>query len=283
MNALTFRSIGLYPFPLQDPVPGDCNSGKRPRFSDWQILAIEATDKQLELWSANGWNLGLSLGPSRLVALDSDTPAAEEWAAQLPPTPWVTATAKGRHRFYRLPENVDAPSNKVRVLACGLDRKAAGGYVVAPGSIHWTGTIYEAEGDWTVPLADLPLYNPKWFPEREILRPASMAAPILPCTDVIRRAKAYLKAIPPAVSDEGGNSHTYRVCCVLLRDFALTPDEAMACLIDWNLTCAPPWSSDELKEILKHAETYAKGSTGAKLQQDRPQAAQSSKLLWRGE
>jgi len=102
-SARAFREMGLYPFPLIDPHPGDPETGKRPRYEDWQPLSICATDAQVDAWDRNQRNLGLSLGPSRLVALDSDTPVADKWAAEsLPQTPWITRTAKGHHRFYRL-------------------------------------------------------------------------------------------------------------------------------------------------------------------------------------
>lgn len=214
------------------------------------------------------------------MVLDSDTAAAEAWVARLPATPWITRTAQGRHRFYRLADGTDAPSNRVRLLACGLDRKCGGGYVVAPGSIHWSGVLYEAEGDWTVPLAELPCYDPAWFPQKEILRAAPLAAPLDGATDVVKRAKAYVAKVPPAIEKQGGNAHTYRLCCVLLRDFALSKGEAMACLLDWNLTCSPPWSAVELEELLDHAEVYARGSHGSKLQAQAPRS--TGRLLWRG-
>lgn len=257
--------MGLYPFPLQDPIPGDDQSGKKPRFSDWQALAVHATNAQLEVWAASNWNIGLSLGPSRLVVLDADTPEAEQWMERITPTPWVTRTAKGTHSFYRLPDSLEPPPNKVRILACGLDRKSAGGYVVAPGSVHWTGVIYEALGDWSTPMIELPAYDPRWFPEAKPLRQAPMAAPLNPSTDVMKRAQGYLRGIPPAVSGQGGNVHTYRVCCILTRDFALCKMDAFSALLDWNLTCSPPWTADELEEILDHAVSYASGQAGSKL------------------
>lgn len=265
-SARAFRDMGLFPFPLIDPQPGDPQSGKTPRFHDWQPLAVCATDAQCDAWDANRWNLGLSLGPSRLVVLDSDTPAADEWAREsLPATPWITQTAKGHHRFYRLKDEEPAPSNKVRVLACGLDRKANGGYVVAPGSIHWTGVVYEAIGDWSVPLHDLPVYDARWFPEpKRIAKPAPRAI-LTPDSNPVRRAMAYLRNVPPAIQGEGGDAHTYRVACILVRDFNLSEGDALAAILDWNLTCSPPWDVDDLEAKIRNASRYGTGDYGSKL------------------
>ena len=58
-------------------------------------------------------------------------------------------TAKGIHHYY--PYSGDKPMrNKVRVRFDGrqidVDIRAEGGYVVAPGSVHPNGHIYEREG-----------------------------------------------------------------------------------------------------------------------------------------
>lgn len=275
-SARAFRAMGLYPFPLIDAQPNDPDTGKKPRFDDWQPLAICATDEQAAAWDRNNWNLGLSLGPSRLVVLDSDTPAADEWAAEsLPQTPWITRTAKGHHRFYRLKDEEQAPSNKVRVLSCGLDRKANGGYVVAPGSVHWTGVIYEPLGDWTTPIHELPVYDARWFPEpKRIMRPAPQA--IQRGDGPVRRAIAYLRNVPPAIQGAGGDAHTYRVACILVRDFDLSEGDALAAMMDWNQTCSPPWDADDLEAKLRNAARYGTGGFGSK----NVEAPRPSGLRW---
>ena len=47
---------------------------------------------------------------------------------------------------------------------------------------------------------------------------------------VVERARRYLAAIPPAVAGQHGDAHTFRVCCRLVRGFALDDDEAFAVL-----------------------------------------------------
>ena len=93
-TASRLRQMGLYPFPLKDHNPADEREFKRPLFVGWQNEAKRATPDELASADRSGCNLGLHLGPSRLVVIDTDTPEAEAWAAEhLPPTPWRTRTA----------------------------------------------------------------------------------------------------------------------------------------------------------------------------------------------
>ena len=43
------------------------------------------------------------------------------------------------------------------------------------------------------------------------------------------RAKRYLTSVPPAIAGQHGDVHTFRVCCRLVRGFALDEDQALTC------------------------------------------------------
>ena len=62
-------------------------------------------------------------------------------------------TAKGRHLYFRQPEQ--AIGNTVRRLGPGLDTRGDGGYVLAPPSVHPSGTLY-AWGRTAGVFADAP-------------------------------------------------------------------------------------------------------------------------------
>lgn len=268
MTAEDFHRLGLFPFPLKDPIPGVKNSGKEPRWRGWQLVAKRSTAKDRRAWAFYGWGLGLSLGPSRLVVIDTDTEEADRWAEEhLPATPWRTRTSKGHHYFYRLAEGQAAPSNGVRVHPLGIDRRSDGGFVVSPGSIHWTGLIYEPEGDWSASILQLPVYDPSWFGETAREKAAPIPVVLPPNADLrkVRRAQAYLRTIPPAVQGSGGDFHTYRTACFLVSDFALSKDEALAALQDWNSTCLPPWEPADLEKKVDNALRYSRGARGARL------------------
>jgi adenylate kinase len=100
-------------------------------------------------------NIGIALGVNRIFAVDVDGPegraALEELETIYTPLP-ATYTVKtgrieghGRHHLYRQP-----PDREVRNCKLGtkLEIRGAGGYVVAPPSIHESGRAYLAEGSW---------------------------------------------------------------------------------------------------------------------------------------
>ena len=71
------------------------------------------------------------------------------------------------------------------------------------------------------------------------------------------RASAYLAALPPAVSGQGGHGRTFRAACVLVKGFGLGVDEARPILQAWDLGCDPPWSERELEHKLRDADKAA--------------------------
>ncbi len=84
-------------------------------------------------------------------------------------------------------------------------------------------------------------------------------------SDVRERARRYLASIPPAVAGSHGDATTFRVCCRLVRGFALEDDEAMEVLASWNQTCAPPWSDAQLRAKLEGARRYGREPIGGLL------------------
>jgi hypothetical protein len=109
---------------------------------------------------------------------------------------------------------------------------------------------------------------------RTVLPPAQLP---LPTGDVAEKARAYLRKMRPAVQGESGDHHTFTVACVLVRDFALTVEEALPLLLEWNTRCVPPWTVEELVHKLKWAETQD-GPRGSKL---RPQSARTIDITLR--
>ncbi|HKY20415.1 MAG TPA: DNA-primase RepB domain-containing protein [Vicinamibacterales bacterium] len=104
-------------------------------------------------------------------------------------------------------------------------------------------------------------YTPADFP-----RPVAFATPIRRTRpvlhplrpDVMARARRYVKAVPPAIAGQHGDLHTFRVCCRLVRGFALTDADALELLAEWNAHCQPPWSERELCDKLRRARRYGR-------------------------
>lgn len=82
---------------------------------------------------------------------------------------------------------------------------------------------------------------------------------------VIDRAKRYVASVPPAISGQHGDVHTFRVCCRLARGFALDDEQALSVLAEWNARCEPPWSEAELLDKLRRAARYGREPVGGLL------------------
>ena len=79
------------------------------------------------------------------------------------------------------------------------------------------------------------------------------------------RARAFLKRVDPAVSGQGGDLQTFRVCCRIVRGFDLSDDEAVRVLSEWNARCEPPWSEPELRQKVMNARKYGREPLGSLL------------------
>lgn len=103
-------------------------------------------------------------------------------------------------------------------------------------------------------------YTPADFPTAVTpVRPTSDSAnqPVR-TTNALERARRYLSALPPAIAGQHGDLHTFRVCCRLVRGFALPDAEALKLLDGWNARCHPPWSERELTEKVRRARRYGR-------------------------
>lgn len=97
----------------------------------------------IETWHCEGHNAGIVTGAiSGIVVLDCDTPDAVVRAKELgiPESTVSVRTAKGCHVYFNHP-GFPVP-NKTSLLP-GMDVRGDGGFVVAPGSVHPSGVLYE--------------------------------------------------------------------------------------------------------------------------------------------
>lgn len=90
--------------------------------------------------------------------------------------------------------------------------------------------------------------------------------------DLITRAEKYLASIPPAISGQGGHSHTFVVAQKLVRGFGLDEGTALSLLSSWNQHCQPPWSVAELKRKIRQASSRGQMVHGALRDRDRRSA-----------
>jgi RepB DNA-primase N-terminal domain len=82
----------------------------------------------------------------------------------------------------------------------------------------------------------------------------------------LERARRYLATLPPAIAGSHGDLHTFRVCCRLVRGFALDDGEALTLLQEWNTHCQPPWTDRELEQKIASARRYGREPIGGLLE-----------------
>lgn len=112
------------------------------------------------------------------------------------------------------------------------------------------------------------VYDPAAFPARKVRVEPTIAAVQhnVPADWRLERARRYLAALPPAIAGSHGDLHTFRVCCRLVRGFALDDGEALALLQEWNTRCQPPWTDRELEQKIMSARRYGRESIGGLLE-----------------
>jgi len=71
---------------------------------------------------------------------------------------------------------------------------------------------------------------------------------------ILKRAAAYVNAIPSAISGNDGHNQTFKAACAMVLGFDLGVDEALPLLQVWNLECQPPWTESELLHKLVDAD-----------------------------
>jgi len=239
---------------------------KGPDFKDWQNLRLHEGDVT-EAFRGEG-NLGLLLGaPSgNLVDVDLDSPEARQLAdAVLPPTPVVTGrpSSPRSHRWYICPGLATTQRRDPLTRKSIVEARSTGGQTLVGPSIHPSGEPYDhligepANIEAEVLLAavkkladDVLICRYGAIPERPATALQASLAQQPPDIDRdrrLRRASAYLSAMPPAISGQGGHNVTYAAATALVHGFGLTEGEAMELLQnEFNPRCQPPWSTKEL-------------------------------------
>ena len=157
--ALGYLKRGRVVLPLQP-------RGKTP------VTASGVLEATTEAGVVNNWwtqkpdmNVGIATGKrSGLFVVDIDEEAGEASLRKLEkkhgalPETVEVVTGRGRHLWFRQPESL-VIRNSAGKLGEGIDVRGEGGYVVAPPSIHPSGSAYE----WSVDTADALADAPEWL------------------------------------------------------------------------------------------------------------------------
>jgi putative DNA primase/helicase len=214
---------------------------------DWTpFQSTRCTDADLVGWFGNGTssNAGVVLGPvSGVVVIESDNQKAEAWCkVNLASTSMMTCSARGFHRYYRLPTALrgDSSSLPASIHADGfeIELKRDGQYVMAPGSVHPSGHIYAMVEEWPSSLDDVPTlpFN--------VLKGASSGQ------------SSARPPLPPTIPNGNRNSALWTEAC-RMRRLGLDADEIFGALNVINRKrCSPPLDGAELKSMAHRATRY---------------------------
>jgi hypothetical protein len=144
-SALAAGEAGLHVFPLRPRL-------KVPLRKGWQSSASRDPSRIAEMWRDRPEaNVGVLCGHG-LVVVEADGPAGEAELRDLPmPRTPVARSQRGPHFYFR------GSARSRQGILPEVDVRGAGGYVVAPCSIHPSGHRYTWEvAPWQAPLALLP-------------------------------------------------------------------------------------------------------------------------------
>jgi hypothetical protein len=217
-----------------------------------------------------------SVGAVRHVFLDADRNGSQvlstiDARGDLPPPSYVLHSSPNRiHVFWRASGFTSA---RVERLQRHLARELGTDSAATPctQTTRLAGFFNHKPQYQTPPLVTLEyrnreaLYTPDDFPT---LAPPPRVnherrlTPRMVTGDRMERARRYLAAVPPAVSGQHGDVHTFRICCRLVRGFALSDADALAVMSEWNARCEPPWADRELRDKLARARRYGREPMG---------------------
>jgi hypothetical protein len=258
------RGLRIFPMPLGYKVPD----------VSFPELATTNETKLAQLWrdpirGTKDLNIGVLCG-NGIVIVDIDTKKDAQFKRSAIANyeaiggHWNTLVVKtasgGYQAYYRLPEGKTYRNDQD--IVPGIDIRCENGYGIAPGSFALeSGGTYELYIDMEIaeiPPGILELLKPvKTRKERFNGHADSEKA--------IPLYAEYLQRVDPAIEGQHGDTHTYNVACMGVRDYGLTTATVFMLMLEhFNPRCQPPWDADELQHKVENADDYAIGETGSR-------------------
>ena len=261
--AKKYAARGWRVIPLHSADQGRCSCGetdcrhvaKHPRIMAWPQAAT-TNDGMIETWESQ-WpdaNIGIVTGSSSgLLVVDVDGEAGarsmqqlEEKFGPMPPTVTVR-TGRGHHYYFAAPQC--SVGSKAAVFR-GIDIRANGGMVVAPPSVHASGTVYEfvpGQSPQDIELATAPPCFSELAPET-----ASRNGQSHPTELPDKNTATSGRLIPSGER----NSTLFRMGSAM-RGVGFSEEPITAALQKQNvLTCQPPLSDQEVSHIVSSCASY---------------------------
>lgn len=218
------------------------------KWKQWQAM-LPPEDLVREWFSVRS---NIAVVTSGMVVFDVDDPEkAELVIAECGTTPHMLRTPRGGvHLGYRKRKG-SVVSNQVKLKGLPIDIRTDGGLELIADSFTDMGAYTWLQSGLR-PISELPVANIGWTREQTKKRVKTVVldenAEVM-----VRRARAYVATIEPAVSGQAGHNRTFRVACTLVQKFGLTAEQAWPILVEFGERCQPPWSEGELKHKLEDA------------------------------
>jgi hypothetical protein len=236
-TAQQFAAYGLHVFPC-------AVRGKAPATLHG---CLDATTDAIQIhtwWQENaGYNLAIATGSiSKIFVVDTDSVDAEAALTalgELPKTVTVL-TAKGRHRYFRLPPGLKM-SCSVRKLVpgVGIDIRADGGYVLSPPSVHPSGLTYKWDRNGARTFADAP----QWLLDRIAAIKGNGNGRCVP-------SAVWRQLVIDGVDEGQRDESAARLSGYLLRRY-VDPGVVRELVSCWNeLHCRPPLPAEDIDRIV---------------------------------
>lgn len=234
--ALALAHKGLAIFPC---LPKDKKPATRHGCKD----ATVDPDAILQWWCHEPrYNIAIATGqPSGIFVIDIDGLDAECELRKLEakhgelPATVEAITARGRHAYFRWPEN--PVRNSAAKIGAGIDVRGDGGYVLAPPSVHPSGRRY----CWSVDSAGAFASAPDWLLDKIAERTSGNSATPPP---------EWRDLVAAGVAEGTRDITVTRLAGHLLRH-RIDPIVSLTLLQSWNSThCNPPLPAADVERII---------------------------------
>ena len=256
-----YDELGFCPIPLRA-------RDKRPALTTWGAYKTRRSlPEEWSMWwpNTNGLtenNIGIATGTqldtvtgesNHLIVLDFDNEPAYELAMTYVPDLLGTMTVKtgrGWHVYIR-PDR--PPGATFTLKADGIEGvhhvKADGGYVVAPPSIHPSGSRYELDGE--LPLQT---FSVEWL-VRALMGAGFTRASVEPAA----RPEGWWDTFVTETYGEGGRNDALVKLVGILHNAIGSPTLALELARGWNAThCVPPLPDREVLGVVRSCQRYAR-------------------------
>jgi len=258
-QALAYAADGLAVFPC---IPG----GKKPACARG-ILAATTDPDTIRAWWEKTPSANIGAAPASLgcFVIDTDPPrgdhelsALEMSEGFLPPTLTYRSPRGGKHLWFK-----GDITNTTSKLGTNIDTRGGHGYVLMPPS-------QTPEGHYEIVHDGRAADCPDWITtrlrrdieprRRETGTALDLESNVGRCREILARM---VERGDVAIAGQGGNAATYQLACRLQSEGSSAAKTFALLETDWNPHCAPPWSADELAEIVAHAGAYMQNDPGA--------------------